>query len=141
MVFSLIDQISHCLPELSNSLRNFSDLLIKFHKFQQVKHEALIREMKKINPEDPDHEHKVKHIEETLNKIAEISEMLETEFKLKEKIIEELHKNSLNPAFAHKLTFFLTIWVSEPYLEERRLKDILETFQYIERVKQITDFS
>ncbi|MFW9995332.1 MAG: hypothetical protein ACFFD4_25065 [Candidatus Odinarchaeota archaeon] len=136
LVFSLMDQINHCLPELSNSLNDFADIIDRYHKFQQNIRESLIQKMQKIIPDDPDFDNKILLIEETLDKVAEIAGMLETELKLKEKIVSELHKDSLNPALSHQLSFLLTIWVSEPYLEERRVKDILETFQYIERYEQ-----
>lgn len=136
MVFSLMEQISQTLPDLNNNMKVFSDIVNRCHKFQQNIHESLTRKMKRIDPTDPDHDNQMLLIEETLDKVAEIAGMLETEMKLKQKIISELHKKSLNPSHSHQLTFLLTIWVSEPYLEERRVKDILETFQYIERYEQ-----
>lgn len=136
LVFSLMEQISQALPELTNNLKVFSDIMEKYHQFQQGIHESLTRKMRGIDPNDPDHDNTILLIEETLDRIAEIAGMFETELKLKEKIIGELHKKSLNPVHSHQLTFLLTIWVSEPYLEESRVKDILETFQYIERYEQ-----
>jgi len=134
LIFSLIEQINGILPELEKNLNSFRLLFEKYSRMKHTIHESFRYRMKNMNSIDPDYLNNIRLLEEALDRIDEIYDMVEIEYLLKKRVIKELHgllNNKIEPVSTQRISIYLTIWSSEPYLNYSRVNDILETFQYL----------
>ena len=128
----IIDQMNMRMPELQSSLDDFKKLLEKISSWDQVCARLIHSEMKTVfaknSPIKSDIIDEIRSMEQILEQIQEIVTMFETEVKLREQILLQL-KQSLKQLNPQLISFYLTIWISEPYLDFNRINEILESFQ------------
>lgn len=145
MVLALIDQINLKIPNMIKATGAFRNLLEKMTNWAAVYNRLITSEIRNLvdsnrlqeldSSQKDEIESKIRIREQTLDHILEITKMFETEVQLRIRLIELLQK-STNQLNAQLISFYLTIWASEPYIDFNRILEILESFQSLDFVSQ-----
>ncbi|MHA1984885.1 MAG: hypothetical protein ACW967_11050 [Candidatus Hodarchaeales archaeon] len=129
LITILIDQINIKLPEVQKALNEFSKLGEKILSWEEITTKILNKEMKNVFLiENFDNLNEIRLIEQTLEQMKEITMMFETEITLRHLVFDLLQNISKEQFNAQKLSFYLTVWTSEPYLDFTRINEIIENF-------------
>ena len=128
----IIDQMNMRFPEMQSSFDDFKKLLERISNWNEVCTRLINSEMKSVFAKNiqlkSDIIDEIRSMEQLLEQIQEIILMFETEVKLREQILLQL-KQSLKQLNPQLISFYLTIWASEPYVDFNRINEILESFQ------------
>ena len=129
LITIIIDQINVKLPDVQKALNEFSKLGEKVLSWEEITTKILNKEMKNVFLiEDINNLNEIRLIEQTLEQMKEITLMFDTEISLKHSVFDLLQNISKEQFNAQKLSFYLTVWTSEPYLDFNRINEIIENF-------------
>jgi hypothetical protein len=129
LIVIIIDQINIKLPDVQKALNDISKLGEKIHSWEEITTKILNNEMKNsFLIEEFDDINEIRLIEQTLEQMKEITLMFRTEISLRHTVFDLLQNISREQFNAQKLSFYLTIWTSEPYLDFNRINEIIENF-------------
>jgi hypothetical protein len=114
---------------VQKALNEFSKLGEKILSWEEITTKILNKEMKNVFLiENFDNLNEIRLIEQTLEQMKEITMMFETEISLRHLVFDLLQNISKEQFNAQKLSFYLTVWTSEPYLDFTRINEIIENF-------------
>ena len=130
LISILIDQINIKLPEIQKTVNEFSKLGEKIKNWEDITTKLLKNEMKKsfILNESEGLINEIRIIEQTLEQVKEIASMFEIEISLRHNVFDLIQNISKEQFSVQKLSFYLTVWTSEPYLDFNRINEIIENF-------------
>ncbi|KKK94873.1 hypothetical protein LCGC14_2678450, partial [marine sediment metagenome] len=118
------------LPENQKTVNEFSKLGEKIKNWEDITTKLLKNEMKKsfILNESEGLINEIRIIEQTLEQVKEIASMFEIEISLRHNVFDLIQNISKEQFSVQKLSFYLTVWTSEPYLDFNRINEIIENF-------------
>ena len=129
LISILIDQINTKLPEIQKTVNEFSKLGEKIKNWEDITTKLLKNEMKKsFQLNETEYLNEIRIIEQTLEQVKEIASMFEIEISLRLKVFDLMQNISKEHFSVQKLSFYLTVWTSEPYLDFNRINEIIENF-------------
>ena len=129
ITYSLYEQVDLRIPQLSDAFNDFKKILESIHKWQEMAHFRINDRQNRLSKIDQDYTKKIALLQQVLEDIDTIVDMFESELRLKGRLLEE--SKSFD---ALKFNFYLTIWVSEPYLEYNNITQKLEKVKYLQKL-------